>query len=142
MGRAAILIAAAGLVLAMGGMSWAPPAMAQQRPALARKTRLNTLADIRRAIRGCWRWPPVEAIRTGMTLTVLLSFKRNGAIFGARITYQTRNVSPDERALYYGALLRAIARCNPLPFLPSLGAAVAGHPFYFRFRDTRKQRKV
>ncbi len=142
MGRAAIVIAAAGLALAMAGAGFAPSAMAQHRPAPARKGRLNTLDDIRRAIQSCWRWPPVSAIRTGMTLTVLLSFKRDGEIFGARITYQTRNVSPDERALYYGALLQAIARCNPLPFSPSLGAAVAGHPFYFRFRDTRKQRKV
>ena len=142
MGRVANLIGAAGLAMALGGAGIAAPAMAQHRPGLARKDRLNTLDDIRRAIRGCWRWPPLNAIRTGMTLTVLLSFKRDGEIFGARITYQTRNDSRDERALYYGALLQAIARCNPLPFSPSLGAAVAGHPFYFRFRDTRKQRKV
>ena len=103
---------------------------------------LNTLADVRRAIRTCWRWPPVSAIKTGMELTVLLSFKSDGEIFGARITYQTRNVADDERALYYGALLGSIARCTPLPFSPSLGAAIAGHPLIFRFRDTRKQRKV
>jgi hypothetical protein len=142
MGRAAILIAAAGLASAVGGLSCAPSAAAQRRPALAHRNRLNTLDDIRRAIRTCWRWPPASAIRTGMTLTVLLSFKRDGEIFGARITYQTRDVSPNERALYYGALVRAFARCNPLPFSPSLRAAVAGHPFYFRFRDTRMQRKV
>jgi hypothetical protein len=29
-----------------------------------------------------------------------------------------------------------------LPLSPGLGAAIAGQPFYFLFRDTRKQRKV
>ncbi len=77
-----------------------------------------------------------------MEFTVLLSFKRNGEVFGARITYQTRNVSSGERAVYYRALVRAIALCSPLPVSPSLGAAIAGRPFTFRFRDTRKQRKA
>ena len=132
---AAVLGAAAVCCLA--------PALAQRpRQGVAPKGPLNTLVDVRRAIRGCWQWPPLSAIRTGMTLTVLLSFKRDGEIFGARITYQTRNVSDDERALYYGALLQMIKRCSPLPLSPSLGEAIAGHPFYFRFQDNRKQRKA
>jgi hypothetical protein len=106
------------------------------------KSPLNTLTDVKRAIQGCWRWPPLSAIRTGMELTVMLSFRSNGEIFGARITHQTRHVSPDERALYHGALLQMLSRCSPLPLSPGLGAAIAGQPFYFLFRDTRKQRKV
>jgi hypothetical protein len=140
MRRAAVVIGAAGLALAFALL--AQPVSAQAFKRAAVKGPLNTLADVRRAIRTCWRWPPLSAIKTGMELTVLLSFKSDGEIFGARITYQTRNVADDERALYYGALLRSIARCTPLPFSPSLGAAIAGHPLIFRFRDTRKQRKV
>ena len=57
----------------------------------APKVPLNTLADIRQALRGCWRWPPISESRSGMELTVRLSFKRNGEINGMpRITYQTR----------------------------------------------------
>jgi hypothetical protein len=138
---AALLIGVA--VLAAAAACCPPAAMAQlRRQGVAPKGPLNTLADVRRAIRGCWQWPPLSAIRTGMTLTVLLSFKRDGEIFGARITYQTHDVSRDERALYYGALLQMIKRCSPLPLSPSLGEAIAGRPFYFSFRDTRKQRKA
>ena len=82
---------------------------------VAPKGPLNTTADIRQALRGCWQWPPASEARSGMELTVRLSFKRNGEIFGARITYQTPDVSDEERSLYYGALLAAIARCSPLP---------------------------
>ena len=84
----------------------------------------------------------MSQIRTGMELTVLLSFKRDGQIFGASITYETPNVSADERGLYYGALKRAISLCSPLPVSDGLGEAIAGHPFRFRFRDTRKQQEA
>jgi hypothetical protein len=103
---------------------------------------LNTLADVHDAIRGCWKWPPASEIRTGMELTIRLSFKRNGEIFGARISYQSRDVSPAERALYHGALLDALRLCSPLPISKSLGHAIAGRVFAFRFSDTRKQRKA
>ncbi len=72
----------------------------------------------------------------------MLSFKRDGEIFGARITYQSRDVSLGERDLYYGALMRAIALCSPLPLSPSLGEAIAGLPMRFHFRDSRKQKEA
>ena len=103
---------------------------------------LNTMADIRQALRGCWQWPPASAARSSMELTVRLSFKRNGEIFGARITYQSASVSAEERALYYGALLAALSRCSPLPLSASLGEAIAGRPFTFHIHDTRQQRKA
>ena len=103
---------------------------------------LNTMADISRALRGCWQWPPFSEARSGMELTVRVSFKRNGELFGARITYQTRNVSNEERALYQSALLAALSRCSPLPLSESLGHAIAGRPFTFHIHDTRQQRKA
>ena len=109
---------------------------------VAPKGQLNSLADIRQALRGCWQWPPASEARSGMELTVRLSFKRNGEIFGARITYQTASVSAEERVLYYGALLSALSRCSPLPLTASLGEAIAGRPFIFHFHDTRQQRKA
>lgn len=103
---------------------------------------IETLADVGKALRACWRWPPADEVRSGMELTVLLSFKRNGEIFGARIVYQSRDVPERERALYHGALLDALGRCNPLPISDSLGNAIAGRPMRFRFNDTRQQRKA
>ena len=103
---------------------------------------LNTMADIRQALRTCWQWPPASDARSGMELTVRVSFKRNGEVFGARITYQTRNVSDEERALYHRALLAALSRCSPLPLSTSLGEAIAGRPFAFHIHDTRQQRKA
>jgi hypothetical protein len=127
-------ITAAGLALA--GVMVSAPVSAQ-----ARKP-LDTLADVKQAIRSCWRWPPIKAIRNGMELTVRLSFKRDGEIFGARVTYQSPDVSEDERVLYYRVLVLTIKRCSPLPVTPALGEAIAGRPFFFRFVDTRKQREA
>jgi hypothetical protein len=110
--------------------------------AAAPKGPLNTLLDVRDALRGCWEWPPLSETKVGMDLTIRLSFKRNGEIFGARITYQSTGVSEEERSLYYGVLMRTLSLCSPLPVSDSLGQAIAGRPFHFRFHDTRHQRKA
>ena len=117
------------------------PATGSAEPA-APKGPLNTMADIRKALRGCWQWPPASESRAGMALTVRVSFKRNGEIFGARITYQSQQVSDEERSLYYRALLAALSRCSPLPLSASLGEAIAGRPMTFHIHDTRQQRKA
>ena len=103
---------------------------------------LNTLSDVVKALRSCWRWPPMSETRSGMEFTILVSFRKNGEIFGARITYQSVHVSDQERALYYGALLAALSRCSPLPLSESLGSAIAGRPLRFHIHDIRHQRKA
>lgn len=103
---------------------------------------LNTIKDVQDAIKKCWVWPAAGDIKTGMDITILVSFRRNGEMFGGRVTYQTANVSPEERAVYMTALADTIRRCSPLPLSESLGNAIAGRPFTFRFIDTRKQRKA
>ena len=118
------------------------PAPAQAGRGVAPKGPLNTLVDVRDAILGCWKWPPLSEVRQGMELTIRLSFKANGEIFGAKLTYQTRDVSDDERRLYYGVLLEAMKLCSPLPVSESLGGAIAGRPFTFRFKDTRREGKA
>src|SRR4051794_28138837 len=117
------------------------PAVGSAEPA-APKGPLNTMADIRKALRGCWQWPPASESRAGMELTVRVSFKRNGEIFGARITYQSQQVSDEERSLYYRALLTTLSRCSPLPLSAGLGEAIAGRPMTFHIHDTRQQRKA
>lgn len=109
---------------------------------VAPKGPLNTIRDVQQAIFDCWKWPPASEVQGGMELTIIVSFKRNGEIFGARLTYQKREVPEAERALYYAALLDALKLCSPLPISASLGEAIAGRPFSFRFKDTRNERKA
>jgi len=118
------------------------PASGRTDPVAPPKGPLNTIADIRQALEGCWQWPPVREARSGMKLTVRLSFKRNGEIFGAHITFQTTSVSEEERAIYHRALLAALSRCSPMPLSESLGEAIAGRPFTIHIHDTRQQRKA
>jgi hypothetical protein len=131
-----------GVAAAVTVMASCPAAAQRPGQGVAPKGPLNTLQDLARAIHGCWKWPPDSEIRTGMDFTVLLSFKRNGEIFGGRITYQVPGVSADEQALYYGTLMETIRRCSPLPVTESLGGAIAGRPFRFRFKDPRRERKA
>ena len=118
------------------------PLAAQPGRGVAPKGPLNTLVNIRNAIQGCWKWPPLSEVRQGMELTIRLSFKRSGEIFGVRLTYETRDVSEDERRLYYGVMLEALKLCSPLPVSESLGGAIAGRPFTFRFKDNRREGKA
>ena len=51
---------------------------------------LNTLTDIIAALRACWAPPPMDQSRPGMQITVQMSFRRNGELFGQpRITFES-----------------------------------------------------
>jgi len=130
------------LALVAGSPAAYPEDAKSDPPALPIAGPLNTIKDVQNAVRKCWVWPPIEDIGPGMDITIMLSFRRNGEIFGGRITYQTPNVSDERRAVYYTALAATIRRCSPLPFSESLGDAVAGRLFSFHFIDNRKQRKA
>ena len=108
----------------------------------AAKGVLNTLNDIHRALRRCWVWPSELDSSGNMELTVMLSFKADGEIFGGRITHINRDVSDNERELYLVALERMIRRCSHLPVSAGLGEAIAGRPFLFRIVDTRRQKRA
>jgi hypothetical protein len=133
-----------GIVVLLALVAGSPAARAEdaQHGTPLIEGRLNTIKDVQNAVRKCWRWPPISDISTGMDLTIMLSFRRNGEIFGGRVTYQSANVSEQERAVYYTALAYAIRRCSPLPISEDLGNAIAGRRFTFRFNDTRKQKKA
>jgi hypothetical protein len=115
----------------------APAAFAQDG---APAGQLNTLKDIHNALRKCWIWPSELDSSGNMDLTIMLSFRANGDIFGGRITHVSRAVSDNERALYFAALQGMIGRCAHLPVSASLGQAIAGQPFIFRIVDTRRQK--
>ena len=64
-----------------------------------------------------------------MQMTVRLSFKRDGEMFGQpRLTYATPGNSIDTRKTYRDAIDAALARCTPLTVTKGLGGAIAGRP--------------
>jgi hypothetical protein len=114
-------------------------------PAAAQKLQapLNTLKDIGAALQGCWVPPPMDQSRPGMQITVQMSFRRNGELFGQpRITFESAGASDDERLAYRIAVAQMLQRCAPLPFTEALGNAVAGRPFTMRFIDDRKLKQA
>lgn len=87
----------------------------------------------------CWEPPPIGQSRPGMQITVLMSFKRNGELFGQpRITFQSRDASDAERASYQTAVAETLKRCASLPFTEAFGNGIAGEPLTMRFVDDRK----
>ena len=104
------------------------------RPAEAQTIeQLNTIADIYAAVRTCWKAPNISG---PAEITVRLSFTRDGKILGkARVTYENKTVSVENRLRFRIAVMNAFKRCTPFSFRPDLGDAVAGKPFNFRFKS-------
>ena len=104
---------------------------------------LNSLKDIGAALQACWVPPPMDQSRPGMQITVQMSFRRNGELFGQpRITFESAGASDDERLAYRIAVAQMLQRCAPLPFTEALGNAVAGRPFTMRLVDDRKLKQA
>ena len=104
---------------------------------------LNTLNEVSTALRACWIPPPIDQSRAGMQITVRMSFRRNGELFGhPRVTFESAGASDDERLAYRIAVAKMIKRCAPLPFSDALGNALAGRPFTIRLVDDRKLRQA
>jgi hypothetical protein len=80
------------------------------------------------SIAACWQAP-----HQGDQVTVQLSFKRDGSIFGKpRINYVKPMKSSSTQALTE-SIFKAIDACLPLQFTPSLAANIAGQVFVIRF---------
>ncbi|HZC56308.1 MAG TPA: hypothetical protein VE396_09735 [Xanthobacteraceae bacterium] len=81
------------------------------------------------SIAACWRAP-----HQGDQVTVQLSFKRDGSIFGKpKINYvKPMNSSTSTQALTE-SIFKAIDACLPLQFTPRLAAVIAGQVFVIRF---------
>jgi hypothetical protein len=118
-------------------------ALATGAPAQQPHASLNTLNDLGAALRACWVPPPLDQSRPGMQITVQMSFKRSGDLFGQpRITFESAGASDDERLAYRVAVAQMLKRCSPLPFTDALGNAVAGRPFTMRLVDDRKLKQA
>jgi hypothetical protein len=106
-------------------------------------TPVDNIHGLRLAFARCWKPPPLEGKRQPLDLTFQVSFKRSGELFGKPRTVDfARPVTPEERELYYRAVVEAVERCSQMPFTESMGGASAGRPFRINLRDMRNSKKV
>ena len=103
----------------------------------AQDAQVNTIQDIFRHLRTCWR-PPSPAKARPLDITVVVSFNRAGNILGhPRITYESADASDDDRLQYRIAVMEALQRCTPMPFTDAMAGAAAGRPFAIQFRNRK-----
>lgn len=103
----------------------------------------NNLNELRRALVGCWIWPPLDEAVEGMEVTVLFSLTRDGVVFGEpKFTYFKQGLAPEAMAAYQKAAAESLVRCTPVSITPALGNAIAGRPIGWRFKETRIARKI
>ena len=118
-------------------------ACATNAAAQAPQGQINTLNELGAALRACWIPPSLDRSRAGMQLTVQMSFRRSGELFGKpKITFESSGASDDERLAYRIAVADMLKRCASLPFTDALGNAVAGRPFTMRLVDDRKLKQA
>jgi hypothetical protein len=111
--------------------------------AQAPQGQINTLNELGAALRACWIPPSLDRSRAGMQVTVQMSFRRNGELFGKpKVTFESSGASDDERLAYRIAVADMLKRCASLPFTDALGNAVAGRPFTMRLVDDRKLKQA
>ncbi|MGB3445220.1 MAG: hypothetical protein WBA48_00800 [Xanthobacteraceae bacterium] len=109
---------------------------------VAQEPGVGNLKEMFARLKGCWRAPRLPNGSTGMEITVLVAFTRDGRILGhPRITFETRDASDDERLIYRTAVMETLQRCVPMPFIHGMGDAIAGRPFTLRFDDRRNHLK-
>ncbi len=91
---------------------------------------LNRYFDVGQALGRC---SPAPEGPTWGSITLRVSFKRDGSVFGLpRIPYSDAGTAEQKSDLAH-SLLAGLKRCTPLPLSRSLGAAVAGEIFAIRF---------
>ena len=127
----------------LAGVALVLVACATNAAAQAPQGQINTLNELGAALRACWIPPSLDRSRAGMQLTVQMSFRRNGELFGKpKITFESSGASDDERLAYRIAVADMLKRCASLPFTDALGNAVAGRPFTMRLVDDRKLKQA
>ena len=80
------------------------------------------------SIAACWRAP-----HQGDQITVQLSFRRDGSIFGEPRVNYVKPMSGSSAQALSASIFQAIDACLPLEFTPLLAANIAGQVFVIRF---------
>ncbi len=115
------------------GFALTVPVPPRPQPVAARNA-INRYTEVAEAIGRCWDPSAAVGNRHWGAITVRVSFKRDGSVYGVpRITYVDPLADKSAAADLRASLLQALARCAPLPFTPALGSAIAGEVFTIRF---------
>jgi hypothetical protein len=107
-------------------------------PAWAEPERVDSIKEVFARLRTCWKPPPASRANQGIDITVIVSFNRDGNIFGhPKITYESEQATDNDRLLYRISVMEALQRCTPMPFTEGMAGAVAGRPFAVQFRNRK-----
>jgi hypothetical protein len=106
--------------------------------AQAQTGQVDNIKEAFARFRTCWKPPPASQANPDVEITAIVTFRRDGTIFGhPKITYESENANDNDRILYRVAVMEALQRCTPMPFTEGMGGAVAGRPFAIRFQVRR-----
>jgi hypothetical protein len=106
--------------------------------AQAESAEVNTLRDVFERLRTCWRPPPASSANPDIDITVIVSFNRDGQIFGRpKITYESEQATDNDRLAYRIAVMETLQRCTPMPFTEGMAGAIAGRPLRILFRNRK-----
>ena len=91
---------------------------------------LGRYVEVGQALGACF--PATPGLTWG-AITLRVSFRRDGSVFGEpRIPFSDAP-TPEQKAALARSLLAALKGCTPLHVSPSLGGAIAGEIFAIRF---------
>lgn len=100
----------------------------------------NTLRELFPMLTRCWRAP---AGSEGSTITVGVTLKRDGTIFGQpTITYSKLAGDTDVQKRFVASALSALAACTPVAITDALGGAIAGRRIFIRFESQAPQTRT
>jgi hypothetical protein len=100
----------------------------------------NTLRELFPLLTRCWRAP---AGSEGSTVTVGITLKRDGTIFGQpSITYSKLTGDADAQKRFVASALAALAACTPVAITDGLGGAIAGRRIFIRFQSAPAQTRA
>ncbi len=100
----------------------------------------NTLRELFPALTKCWHAP---AGSEGSTLTVAITLRRDGTMFGQpTITYSKLTSDADAQKRFVASALASLAACTPVAITDGLGGAIAGRRIFIRFESRPAQRPI
>ena len=100
----------------------------------------NTLRELFPMLTRCWRAPVGSE---GSTITVGITLKRDGSIFGQpSITYSKLTGDADNQKRFVASALAALAACTPVAITDALGGAIAGRRIFIRFESQVPQTRT
>jgi hypothetical protein len=100
----------------------------------------NTLRELYPLLTRCWR---ASAGSEGSSLTVGITLKRDGTIFGQpSITYSKLTGDADAQKRFVASALAALAACTPVAITDALGGAIAGRRIFIRFENQVPQTRA